>query len=217
MNLGAWTLAAFTPVAAARALALAADRDLLPGAAARLTRLLPRRFTELVGSLLGLTLAGYTGVLLAATNIPLWARSKLLGGLFTASAFASGTAAISLVASRRSVPDGPLHRLAMIESAVSATELALVAGYLAQSGPAARPLTAKRFALPFWLGAVGAGAALPLLLHRLASRRSGAGLRRLTTVASLGAIAGSLALRFSVFEAGKVSARDQHASFDLSR
>jgi formate-dependent nitrite reductase membrane component NrfD len=216
MNLGAWTLASFTPVAFARALTLAADRGLLPGAAAMLTALVPRGLTELAGSLLGLTLAGYTGVLLAATNIPLWAKSKLLGGLFTASALASGSAAVSLLATLRSVDDGPLHRLSKLESAASLAELALVAGYVGQSGRSARPLTAQRLALPFWLGAVGAGTVLPLLLHRVAAKRSGVRLRRLMTLASLCALGGSLALRWTVFEAGKESAKDQEASFDLS-
>jgi formate-dependent nitrite reductase membrane component NrfD len=216
MNLGAWTLAAFTPVALARAAALAADRGVLPAVATTLAALVPRRLTELGGSLLGITLAGYTGVLLAATNVPLWAKSKLLGGLFTASAVASGSAAVSLMATRRSVSDGTLRRLSEIESAASLAELALVAGYVGQSGRVARPLTAQRLALPFWLGAVGAGSVLPLLLHRAAASRSGVSLRRLTTLASLCALSGSLALRWTVFEAGKVSAKDQAASFDLS-
>jgi len=216
MNLGVWTLATFTPVALARAAALAADRGLLPKVAAILTDLVPRGLTELGGSVLGITLAGYTGVLLGATNIPLWAKSKLLGGLFTASALASGSAAVSLMAALRSAGDGPLHRLSKIESAASLAELALVAGYIGQSGRTARPLTAQRRALPFWLGAVGVGAVMPLLLHRVAAKRSGVRLRRLTTLASLGAIGGSLALRWTVFEAGKESANDQAASFELS-
>ena len=216
MNLGAWTLAALTPVAMARAAALAGDRGLLPAAAAIMTRLLPRRLAEVAGSLLALVLAGYTGVLLAATNIPLWARSKLLGGLFTASAFGSGSAALSLLTSRKPGSEGTLHRLALIESAASATELAMVAGFLLQSGRAARPLTSQRYALPFWLGAVGAGAALPLILQRLAAKHSGGRLRRLSTLASVCSLGGSLLLRWTVFQAGKDSAGDQAASFELS-
>jgi len=216
MNLGAWTLAVFTPMAIARAMALAADQGRLPPAGAMLARLLPRPLLELGGSVLGLTLAGYTGVLLAATNIPLWAKSKLLGGLFTASAFASGTAALSLMAARRGAPSGTLHRLSLLESTASGTELALLAGYVAQSGRSVRPLISGRLALPFWLGAVGGGTVLPLLLHGMARHQSGRRARRLSTAASLAAVAGSLALRWTVFEAGKDSAHDQAASFDLS-
>ncbi len=216
MNLGAWTLAAFTPVALMRAGARAADEGRLPIAARGLMTLAPRPLLELGGSLLGLVLAGYTGVLLAATNIPLWAKSKLLGGLFTASAFSSGTAAVSLVAAHRGGSAATLHRLALVETAASGAELALLAGYVAQSGRAARALTSPRLAAPFWLGAVGAGMALPLLLHRLARRQPGQRARALATVASLAAVGGALALRWSVFEAGKDSSHDQAASFDLS-
>jgi len=216
MNLGAWTLTALTPIAFARAASHAASTGLLRGPLGTLARLVPTRLAELAGVVLGLTLAGYSGVLLAATNVPLWARSKLLGGLFMASALASGSAAVTLQAGRGGVPDATLHRLTTIESAASAGEMAILTGYLVQSGKTARPLTTGRFSAPFWLGAVGAGMLLPLLLHRVAGRRRGRALRSLSSAAALCTIAGSLALRWSIFEAGKVSSEDQAASFELS-
>ena len=217
MNLGAWTLTGFTPIAFARAASHAASTGLIRGPLGALSRLVPKRLADLAGCALGLTLAGYSGVLLAATNVPLWAKSKLLGGLFMASALASGSAAVTLQAARRGVPDAALHRLGMVESVASAGELAMLAGYLTESGKTARPLTSGRFALPFWFGAVGAGALLPLMLHRLAGRRHGQGLRSLSTVAAVCTIAGSLALRWSIFEAGKDSSEDQAASFEHSK
>jgi formate-dependent nitrite reductase membrane component NrfD len=216
MNLGAWTLTAFTPIALARAASHAADVGLLRGPLRALARLVPVRLLELAGSLLGLTLAGYSGVLLAATNVPLWAKSKLLGGLFMASALSSGSAAVTLQAARRVAPDATLHRLAMVESAASVGELAILTGYVVQSGKTARPLTAGRFAAPFWLGAVGAGTLLPLVLHGFAGRRQGHALRALSTAAAVCSMAGSLALRWTIFEAGKASSEDQAASFELS-
>jgi len=216
MNLGAWTLTAFTPLAFARAAARAAETGLLRGPLGVLTRLIPKTLVELTGTLLGLTLAGYTGVLLAATNVPLWARSKLLGGVFMASAMSSGSAAVGLAAARRRAPDATLHRFATIESAAGLGELAILTGYLAQSGKTARPLTAGRLAAPFWVAAVGAGTLLPLLLHRMAGRRQGRPLRILSSAAAMCTIAGSLALRWSIFEAGKISSKDQAASFELS-
>jgi formate-dependent nitrite reductase membrane component NrfD len=92
----------------------------------------------------------------------------------------------------------------------------MLTGYLAQSGKTARPLTTGRYAAPFWLGAVGAGTLLPLLLHRFAGRRGGGTLQSLSTVAAVCTMAGSLALRWSIFEAGKDSSEDQTASFELS-
>jgi len=217
MNLGAWALAGFTPLALARAASHAADTGLLRGPLRALARLVPRRLLELSGSILGLMLAGYSGVLLGATNVPLWAKSKLLGGVFMASAMSSGSAGVTLAAARRGAPETTLHRLATLDSAASLGEIAVLTGYLVQSGKAARPLTTGRFSAPFWLGAIGAGTLLPLLLHRLARRRHGHTLEFLSTVAAVCSMAGSLALRWSVFEAGKVSAEDQGASFDLSR
>jgi formate-dependent nitrite reductase membrane component NrfD len=164
-----------------------------------------------------LTLAGYSGVLLGATNVPLWAKSKLLGGLFMASALSSGSAAVTLQAARRGAPDATLHRLAIVESAASLGEMAILRGYLWQSGKAARPLTTGRFAAPFWLGAVGVGGVVPLLLHRFARRRHGRTLRSLSTAAAVCSMAGSLALRWTIFEAGKDSSEDQAASFELSK
>jgi formate-dependent nitrite reductase membrane component NrfD len=217
MNLGAWTLTGFTPLAFARAASHAAETGLLRGPLGALARLLPQRLLELTGSLLGLTLAGYSGVLLGATNVPLWAKSKLLGGVFMASALSSGSAAVTLRAARRGAPEATLHRFAAVESAASIGEVAILAGYLVQSGKAARPLTVGRFAAPFWFGAVGVGGLLPLLLHRVARRGQGRRLRALSTTAAACTIIGSMVLRWSIFEAGKDSSQDQAASFDLSR
>ena len=216
MNLGAWTLTAFAPLAVGRAATQAAHTGLLRGPLAALARLLPTSVVELTGTLSGMVLAGYTGVLLAATNVPLWAKSKLLGGVFMASAMSSGSAAVALVAARRGAPDATLHRLARIESAASLGEVAMLTGYLGQSGRTAHPLTRGRFAMPFWVGAVGAGMLLPLLLHRFAGRHRGGTLRSLSVAAAVCSLAGSLALRWSIFEAGKVSSEDQAASFELS-
>jgi formate-dependent nitrite reductase membrane component NrfD len=216
MNLGAWTLTGFTPLAFARAASHAADTGLLRGPLRALARLVPRRLTELAGSLLGLMLAGYSGVLLGATNVPLWAKSKLLGGVFMASALSSGSAAVTFQAARRGAPEATLHRLATVESAASLGEMAVITGYLVQSGTTARPLTSGRFAAPFWLGAIGVGSLLPLVLHRFARGRQGRTLRAFSTAAAVCTMAGSLALRWSIFEAGKDSSEDQAGSFDLS-
>jgi formate-dependent nitrite reductase membrane component NrfD len=216
MNLGAWALTAFSALSVARAIARAGETGLLRGPLPALTRLLPKPLIELSGIVSGLVLAGYSGVLLASTNVPLWAKSKLLGGLFMASAMSSGSAAVTLSAARRGAPDATLHRLTTLESAASIGEMAMLLGYLVQSGKTARPLTSGRFAAPFWLGAVGVGAMVPMLLHQFARRRDGRSRRSLSTLAAVCTIAGSLALRWSIFEAGKVSSEDQAASFELS-
>jgi formate-dependent nitrite reductase membrane component NrfD len=213
MNLGAWTLAGFTPLSVARAMAEARDR--LPPLLSLLLKLVPKRLLELVGAIFGMVLAGYTGVLLAATNVPLWAKSRLLPAVFTASAVASGSAAVSLAA-EASASDRTLRKLEAIENAGGLAELGLAVTYIMRSGRAARPLLQGPNAMPFWGGAIGLGGVLPLVL-RLAGRGGSARTRRrLGSVAAACSIVGSLALRWSVFEAGKESSEDQQASMEFS-
>jgi formate-dependent nitrite reductase membrane component NrfD len=217
MNLGAWTLAAFTPVTLARAAADAGRAGLLPGPLAAITRWFPRTVMTAAGSVLGAVLAGYSGVLLGATNIPLWAKSKLLGGVFMASAASSGSAAVMMAAARRRAPEKTLHKLSRVGTIATVGELAVLAAFLKQTGRAADPLVKKTFAVPFWAGAVGLGSVLPLLLDQVGRRGSGRLMRSVLTVSAACSIVGSFALRWTIFEAGKESAGDQAASFDLSR
>lgn len=217
MNLGAWALSVFSAAAVARAGVVAAHHGQLPSPLDAVARLLPRRLLDVAGLTSGLVLAGYTGVLLGATNIPLWAKSKLLGGVFTASAAASGSAAAMGAALQGQVPMETLRKLATVQSAASLAELGLLAAFVRQSGKTAEPLTRQETSLAFWAGAIGLGSIVPLLLHRAARQRTGRVARGLSLAAALSTLAGSLALRWSVVEAGKRSAADQAASFDLSR
>ena len=90
MSLWTWGLLAFGGFAGLSAGAQAA-RDGLLG----LPRHAPTRLVGAVGSALGLFLGGYTGVLLGAMAMPLWAKNaRLLGPLFLSSALAGACAAI---------------------------------------------------------------------------------------------------------------------------
>ena len=64
-----------------------------------------------IGAILGLFIAAYTGVLLAVSNQPVWSDTWTLGGLFLASAM-SGAASVILLVSRgrreAAVTDGKL-------------------------------------------------------------------------------------------------------------
>ena len=53
-----------------------------------------------IGALGGLGLAGYTGVLLDVTNVPVWGTSPWLGALFLSSGISTGIAFLLLVARR---------------------------------------------------------------------------------------------------------------------
>ena len=165
----------------------------------------------------GFFVAGYTGVLLAATAVPLWSkRPALLGPLFLASAMTSGAAAVATVTT--ALPDqreatNSLHRL---ETVASVAEGALLVLWVAALGSTASSISAGRLGALMRHGAAGVGIVLPLGLlaasHTLPSR-----FRRATgTAASLLSLAGVFALRFAVVEGGRRSADDPHATFDMT-
>ena len=97
MNTGAWCLVAFSGSECAGG--GVADLAGRPQAARALGAL-----TSLLGSYLG----SYTGVLLACTAVPVWARSRtILGPAFVATATATGAAATRLVLVASGLPHGP--------------------------------------------------------------------------------------------------------------
>jgi formate-dependent nitrite reductase membrane component NrfD len=103
MSVGVWALLVASVFALVSFLdALARDGRLRHPLARRLAALLDGgagRVWHVVGSVLYLFIAGYTGVLLAVSNQPVWSDSWALGGLFLASGL-SGSAALLLLLTR---------------------------------------------------------------------------------------------------------------------
>jgi len=97
MSMGTWGLISFSFFSGVTAVIQAA-RDGMLGRwwGARLLAALPQRLLALPGTVLGVFLGGYTGVLLTATSVPLWSRSKVLGAVFISSAISTSSALISL-------------------------------------------------------------------------------------------------------------------------
>jgi formate-dependent nitrite reductase membrane component NrfD len=203
MNMGAWCLAAFSSAGAG---AVAAD---LLGA---------RRTGRRLGvaqALLGSYLGSYTGVLLATTAVPLWARSRVfLGPIFVATATATGAAATRLTLAAAGQPeDHPTHvALARLEAGAILAELTLStvnerrlgrAGEVLSRGTPRRLFRAAK-------GLVGVGLVLPLVAR-------GRSRRPAQNVASVLYLAGGLAFRFAWVEAGKASARDDEAVALMAR
>src|SRR5438128_6917612 len=98
MSMGTWGLASFSLFSGITAVIQVA-RDGILGRwwGPRLLAALPQKLLAIPGSALGVFLGGYTGVLLTATSIPLWSRSKVLGAIFISSAVSTSSALISLV------------------------------------------------------------------------------------------------------------------------
>jgi Polysulphide reductase, NrfD len=140
MNMGAWCLVGFSGSAA---LAVGADLARRPK---------PARALGALTSLLGGYLCSYTGVLLASTAVPVWARSRsLLGPIFVATATATGAAATRLALVARGLPDDhPTGKaLGTIETAAMLSELSLSAINERQLGQAAESLRRGRPGLLF--------------------------------------------------------------------
>jgi formate-dependent nitrite reductase membrane component NrfD len=99
MSVGVWALLVFGAFATVSFVeALVRDQRLRLSFARRAVRLLDGVFGKLftaLGAVLGLFLAGYTGVLLSVSNQPVWSDTWALGGLFLASGL-SGSAALLL-------------------------------------------------------------------------------------------------------------------------
>jgi formate-dependent nitrite reductase membrane component NrfD len=100
MSVGVWALLVASVFALVSFVdALARDGRLRHPLARRLTALLDGtagRVWHVVGAALYLFIAGYTGVLLAVSNQPVWSDTWALGGLFLASGL-SGSAALLLL------------------------------------------------------------------------------------------------------------------------
>jgi hypothetical protein len=197
MNLGAWCLAAFS---AADAAAVGADL---------LGRQRAARALGGATAALGGYLGSYTGVLLASTAVPLWARSRLfLGPIFVATATATGAAATRLTLSAGGLPRGhpTRHALSTIEAGAMLAEVALSTVNEHRLGRAADALTERRPGLLFKAAkrSVLLGLALQAARDRLAPVPA-------QHLASACYLAGGLAFRFAWVQAGKASAADHEA------
>lgn len=212
MSMGTWALLSFSLFSGTTALIQAA-RDGLLGRwwAARLLAKLPQRLIALPGVAVGFFLGSYTGVLLAATSVPLWSRSKLLGGIFLTSALSTATAFISLVLRLTRGPLSSLHKLERLEWTALLIEMTGLLAFLRGSGRAARPLVGAAPAehgMTFWSFVFGGGLALPWLLQTLAllrrpRKRGGAEL-----LISLCVLVGGYFLRRTMIGAGHTSSAD---------
>ncbi|HEV7129258.1 MAG TPA: NrfD/PsrC family molybdoenzyme membrane anchor subunit [Ktedonobacterales bacterium] len=223
LSVGTWILSLFGLTSGLLAARQIAEDDTLlrrESALGRLARVVPGRPVAVAHGLLGLGLGGYTGTLLAATAVPLWsAGGVLLGPLFEATAIGSGVAALRLLGGATDAATDQAHaELASIERVAAVAQLGLVAARDALVPVRVNaPLRQGAWGAIYRLGAVGGGMAVPLGLG-LAGRLADARTRRtLETVSAALTLAGALAERFALTEAGKRSALDPRAYQTVTR
>jgi hypothetical protein len=202
MSMGAWALTVFGNLAAA-----AVGADLLGR----------RREAKALGAanaVVGGYLGSYTGVLLAATAVPLWARSRLyLGPIFVATATATGAAACRLTLAATGVKPGHPTREALghVEAAAMFAELALSTINARHLGPHRSGLDAGRpgrlFQAAKWLTRTG-------LALRLGFRRRGSPTHH---AASGIFMLAALLFRYAWVGAGRDSARNDRVVAAMHR
>jgi formate-dependent nitrite reductase membrane component NrfD len=202
MNMGTWFLSAFGGCAG-----LAALPVILP---------VPRPVRRaadaaFIGAgLAGLSLTGYTGVLIAGTAVPLWQGARRsLPILFSMSGAAACASLLDLWS-----PGGQgrtaAHRFGLI---AKAAEVAMTIALESEVS------VVPRVRRPLRTGASGAlwRAAQTLTAASFAISLFGGKRRSRQLLAGILGTAGALALRFGMVLAGRVSARDPHASFEQQR
>ena len=193
MSVGSWALLVFGLFSFLAALSVVGDDlsriKLLRSAPVRLLRRpAVHAVIAVLGTMAGLFIAGYTGVLLAVTNRPVWADSHLLGLLFLVSGTSTGASALVLLAIRRRVA-GPdtIGWLVWFDCNVLRLELLVLIAFLISLG------SVVRVYLSWWgvvllLGVVGLGIVLPLLEERRATHTP----RQVARTASLVLLGGFL-------------------------
>lgn len=220
MSLGVWGLVGFSAFSGLSASGQAARDgwlDALP-VVPSLLRALPVRLIGGLGIGPAFFLGGYTGVLLAATAVPLWTRRYLLmGPLFLASAVSTGTAAISLVLScMRGTSHRTIERLERLDSLALLAELGLLLALRRGLGPTiGRPLRHGRLARVDRL-VLGLGLAAPFGFQGPAALFGWRQPRGLTALASALVLGGGYLLRYLMVVGGQESADDPAATFELA-
>ena len=166
MSVGAWGLLVFGLFAFLAVLgALHEDGRLRRGAA--LARGPLATAVAIGGGIMGLFLAGYTGVLLAVTNRPVWADSNWLGMLFLISAASTAAATLILLGRRRrshetaAVHPVALDGLARFDKWALILELIVLVIFLITLGSAARVFLSV-WGVLLVLGVIVLGIVVPL-------------------------------------------------------
>ncbi|GAC1443257.1 MAG: polysulfide reductase NrfD [Vulcanimicrobiaceae bacterium] len=209
MSMGVWGLIAFSLPASAGAVAQAARDGLLPKPLDRLRFVGPRAITNPLSAIFGAFIGGYTGVLLSATAIPIWAIGKRHIPAFSASSGIAGACALNaaLLVLEGDANPVTLRRLERLELVASLTEAALLLDFRRHAGALGDPMFRGKRGRKLAIATLLSGIAVPAVLNVLPFHG-----RLKTLVASGLTLVGGYILRDTLIEAGKNSADDPRAA-----
>ena len=202
MNLGAWTLTAFSTFSAAAAFANWMRQEL-----DTTTIYVIENISELMAAATGLMMASYTGVLIGGTVVPVWnCNIGTLPAHFAASGLNSAVSILELLGNDDS------RGLNILGIAASAYESLEGVKLEAERTRENEPLREGLSGFIVRLGGVLSGP-VPLIL-RIASAI--AGNKEFRRAAAYASIAGSLLTRFGWVQAGRASARNHRLPLELN-
>lgn len=213
MSLGSWALffaGGFATLGAGmQLLADLTHEDSLRGA---------RRAMGIAGLPFTVLLSGYTGILLAATNIPIWWRAfPFLSPTFVSSAYSTSLAAMSVLLPFWGREDkDTVRRMAKAEAMCMTIELGFLTAALVRLGKIGRPLTAGRLGLIFWPVLVLNGLVAPLVQLLTGPVQGKERTRAQRNALAAQTLLGGLALRALMIFAGRASARIPEDYFTLT-
>jgi formate-dependent nitrite reductase membrane component NrfD len=198
MSAGSWALTAFGAFSFASFVGVLAEDGWLglkeySAIASRLRTGWTGRLFALGGSLAAFFLGSYTGVLLAASNQPIWSNTTWTGALFLASSASTGIAAMVVLdhGLRLGVRESVIANLERLDSWAIVLELIMLAIMTASLGPLAW------YAFSYWPGilvpafVLPAGLIFPLVLKKMPGTRA-------AVMASVFVLLGGYALRAAV-------------------
>jgi formate-dependent nitrite reductase membrane component NrfD len=215
MSLGTWGLMTFSFFSGMSGLLQAAQDGVFGKEGAALVRRSPASEIGVIGTIPAFFLGGYTGVLLGATAVPIWAKSaNLLGPLFLSSAISSASSAIALGLVATDANEASLHRIEDIKLVAIMAESCFLGAMSTRLGETGKPLREGRLGAIVTYGVVGGGIVADFTLRLANNRRRS---RKLTVAASVLGLAGGFALRYAVVMGGHASADDPQATFDFAR
>ncbi|MDQ2679735.1 MAG: polysulfide reductase NrfD [Candidatus Eremiobacteraeota bacterium] len=195
MSLGVWGLVAFSNVAALNAfMELIGKRS---------------RALNIPQALLGGFIAGYSGVLLSATAIPLWAKGKYhIPAISVCSGVAGACALNAMMLAFENAPQAS-SSLERLERISALAESSLIRHFNSYADFYGKPLFEGARGMRFRTCTLLVGIALPTLLNRLPLCKGSAK----TLLSGALTLFGGYILRESLMEAGKDSADDPKAAF----
>jgi len=172
MSLGSWALLGFGLFSFVSFLGAVAESGWhAADPIARILRGTVGAVWNVIGTGLGFFVGGYTGVLLAVSNQPVWSDGWPLGGVFLASSLTGAAALLLLLAnSRRDIDAGTTVRLALADRNFALLEIALIVVFVVTVALAGTIGKMAGVWLLLWLVVI-VGLAAPFTISRLAVAR----------------------------------------------